>query len=298
MVTRVSFPSFHSSERMWIDAAARARTAIASGGAQQILDEEKCVVAIAEAGPEVDLPTQRPTGAVVATDLERLAGGGEKLRSGRRDLATRIDPKEVRGVAVMDVLLHEVFKPLLELATRADLERTEFRLGGFNSNNERGIGAEDFAGFDAVREEIPEDRHVHGGGHADAAALTIGCNETDFRRAGRGSDEVALAIIDEPIKAKLGGTFHDRPGTLAQKFPIAGESIVFPQMLTEPRADHRPFRPHRIAAAEVPDGSRLAPDVGIVMRHPAVRTVVDRRSLAAVDRKFFNLGEKRLMTFG
>ena len=81
------------------------------------------VVAVAEAGPEVDLPGQRPAGAAVAAEFERAAGGREQLRRVGRDLVAGEDAPQVRDVAVAIRGVVLVFEPFLQLPVPADLVR-------------------------------------------------------------------------------------------------------------------------------------------------------------------------------
>ena len=55
-----------------------------------------------------------------------------------------------------------------------------------------------------------------------------------------------------------------------QIFPVAGELVMFPEILAKPRAAHRP---HADIAAVNRRGR--APQIGVVMRHPAARAIHD-----------------------
>jgi len=74
------------------------------------------VFAVAEPRPEIDAPGGGPSGGLIAADFERfLRGGGELRRIARVDLPARIEPEQVRNVAMVDVLRLEipVFEPFL-----------------------------------------------------------------------------------------------------------------------------------------------------------------------------------------
>ena len=73
-------------EQVRVDPAARAvaRARVVADRPQQVLHQDVGVVAVLEACPEVDLPAERPAGAVVAADLEGALRRGEKLRESRR----------------------------------------------------------------------------------------------------------------------------------------------------------------------------------------------------------------------
>ena len=51
---------------------------------EQVRQQVVGVVAVVEAGPEVDLPGHAPAGAAVAAAFERLACGGGQFGRGRR----------------------------------------------------------------------------------------------------------------------------------------------------------------------------------------------------------------------
>ena len=58
-------------------------------------------IAVAEAGPEIELEGERPAGGGVAAGIERFAGaGGEFGRRIRGDLGGGVEPPEVRDVAM------------------------------------------------------------------------------------------------------------------------------------------------------------------------------------------------------
>src|SRR5262245_15437279 len=111
-----------SIEKIGIHAAARTvARAAAADRAKQVRHKNIGMIAVEEARPKVDAPSERPAGAVITTDLERFFRGGEKLRRGRRDLPAGINAEQMGGVAVMDVRLLKICGPLLQLAAAADL---------------------------------------------------------------------------------------------------------------------------------------------------------------------------------
>jgi len=114
---------------------------------QQILHHRVGVVAVAEARPEIDLPTQRPARAVVAPKLERLPRRRVEFRRCPRDLASRMQPEEMRHMPVVHVPLHEIVGPLLQLAARTDLQREEFRTRRRELGGEFGFDAEHLRRF-------------------------------------------------------------------------------------------------------------------------------------------------------
>lgn len=69
-------------------------------------------------------------------------------------------------------------------------------------------------------------------------------------------------------------------------------------MLTKPGAAHLPIGPSGATEAEVADKRGLAPDVGVVVRHPAAGAVVDLGGSGAVLTEAFGEIEQRLVALG
>lgn len=137
-------------EQVRVHTAARpvAGALVVADRAQEVLDEEVRAVALAEARPEVDLPSERPTRPVVPPDLQRPPRGREVFAGRGRDPAARVRAEEMRGMPVVDFRLHEVLGPLLQLAARADLQRVELRARGFEPGRELGLVAGEDRGAD------------------------------------------------------------------------------------------------------------------------------------------------------
>ena len=72
------------------------------------------------------------------------------------------------------------------------------------------------------------------------------------RRRRRG-DEVALAVVHEPVETELGGAAQHRIRLVAQPGEVAAVQVVLVEVLRQPRSGHRPRRPDRVAVAEVAD---------------------------------------------
>ena len=103
---------------------------------------------------------------------------------------------------------------------------------------------------------------------------------------------------DEPVERELGGAAQERPAGVAQPGSVARERVVLPQVHRVPGRAHRPVGPLRVALAPVPDRGGLPPQVGVVVRHPAPRPVVDPRGLAAVSRELGDHPQHRLVALG
>ena len=110
-----------------------------------------------------------------------------------------------------------------------------------------------------------------------SAVRPSGVGEIVLGGEGRAGCELAVLALDQPIEAELRGRFHQRVGPRAEKLAIAGERVVLPEMLAEPRAAHLPVGPGRRPLPEVPDRRGLAPDVHVVVRDPAAASVIHHR---------------------
>ena len=133
------------------------------------------------------------------------------------------------------------------------------------------VHAENFRGLDAVAEQVADDLLVHRRPGADAGAF----RDAVLRRHGRAGDEpVVLRFFDQRIEEELRRAFHRRVEAL-QKISVAGEEVMFPEILAEPRAAGRPMPPRPV------NRRRRAPEVGVVMRHPAARAPVHLRGARA-----------------
>ncbi len=80
---------------------------------------------------------------------------------------------------------------------------------------------------------------------------------------------------------------------ILEEFPIAGEEIVFPEMLAEPGTAHGPH-----AEPGCIDRSGPAPEVDVVVRHPAAAVVVDAGGLRAGDGDLPEHVEEGLVALG
>ena len=91
----------------------------------QVVGDLVGVIAVAHAGPEVDFPTHRPAGRLIAAQLESAGRGPEEFgRNLGRDLAARVQRVEVREVAVVGFGLGVILPPFLQLTAGA----TEYRV--------------------------------------------------------------------------------------------------------------------------------------------------------------------------
>ena len=91
---------------------------------------------------------------------------------------------------------------------------------------------------------------------------------------------------------ELGGAAHQRI-ILSEKIFVAAEGVMFPQMLAEPSAADGPHaifgRVHR---------RRAAPEIGVVMDHPAAAVVIGLGGLRAGLGEVLDQPEQGLVAFG
>ena len=76
-------------------------------------------------------------------------------------------------------------------------------------------------------------------------------------------------FLDERVEKELSRTFQGRVNFFQIRF-VAGELVVFPEVLQEPRAAHRPQAPLRSV-----NRRGGAPQIRVVVDHPAARVIHD-----------------------
>ena len=204
---------------------------------EEIGQEAVRVVAVEEARPEVDLPRQAPTRSLVAAGLERLARGfSEGGRRERADLRRRVQPVEMRGVAMVRFDLLVVLYPFHDASGRgADPHGRQALQRGLALGAERGLlDSQDLRRSHAVLEQVVHDLEVHGravGEHGlrDAVGQVeavlgrmrwVGHQVPGHRRAG--------GRFDEEVEHEARGAFHQRPRTRPQELPVAREQDSAP----------------------------------------------------------------------
>ena len=97
---------------------------------------------------------------------------------------------------------------------------------------------------------------VHRGPHHEPALLR--------RVAGSGVEEAGLGIFHQRVDEEQRRALHQRIGGVAQELLVAGEQVVLPQVRGEPGAAGLPD-----AVIAGVDGRRAAPQVEVVVQHPA-----------------------------
>src|SRR5437016_1795088 len=118
------------------------------------------------------------------------------------------------NVPMGHIALDEVLRPFLQLSALADLEWQQAVELTLQFSAEFGVAIEQLRCADRCAEQIAYDAEVHGGSHADAcrslSAVLAHVLELDLRRASGGGDQPALAVVEQPVRAELGGAFERR----------------------------------------------------------------------------------------
>ena len=238
-------------------------------------DQLEGVVAVQHPGPEADLPAHRPARGRVSPLDQRVAYGlREQRRAVGRDLVARIEAPEVRDVAVAVLGIIPVLPPLLQLAVLADPHRRQATAHHVERVRECGVTPQDRRRARRVREKVGHELVVHRHARKDVGSHP---GRVVLRRVGRRHHEVAGArILDEEVHEELRSALHQRID-LRQVFLVSVIEIAVPEVLAEPGTAARP----EAAVGEV-QRARDAPQVGIVVQHPAAAAVLARRDGAAL----------------
>src|SRR6185437_13624036 len=104
-----------------------------------------------------------------------------------------------------------------------------------------------------------------GAGHG---RLAVWSHEVVLSRLGWARSQAALSVGDEPCKAELGGSLHQRIGAGAEKFSVAGEAVMFVKVSAQPGAAHAPVGPCGLAYTHA-DRIGCAPEIDVMVRDPA-----------------------------
>ena len=129
------------------------------------------------------------------------------------------------------------------------------------------------------------------GREEDELALGVVIAVLGRHREGR-HQPVVLGVLDQEFQEELRRALHDRVVVL-EELPIAGEEVVLPEVLAEPGAADGPHAvPGRV------DRGGPAPEIDVVVGHPAAAAVVDVGGLRAGDRDVLEHVEEGLVALG
>ena len=224
------------------------------------------MVAVAQVGPEVDLPGLGPAGAPVTAVGQGLAGrrrpgGGERV--GGADLAAGEERVELGGVPVGGLVpaparrVVPVLGPLLELAAAPDPQaRVEPLQGVPELLGEGGVGLPGQLGRrQGGGQQAGHDLLAHGRARRVLPVLRV---------VGGGDHQVPGGVGDEEVEPELGGALEDRVADVTQVLHVAGVAVVLPVGVRHPGGGlGEPGGGGPVVQAGVPPGG------GLVEGHPA-----------------------------
>ena len=112
-----------------------------------------------------------------------------------------------------------------------------------------------------------------------------------FGRHGRCGDEISVSWMLDKITHEEVGSATQCSIVTTQEVGVARKEIVLPQMLRQPCAS---IRPHTEISGI--DGTRDAPDVGIMMSHPTLCPIEHTRCLGTSMCQVVDHREERFVT--
>ena len=162
---------------------------------------------------------------------------------------------------VADLLLHIVLAPFHHGAPGADADGPQ---PAQHIPPGADILAQAFPAAAQRLKQLPQNLRVHGRVPAQAALLAAGENVGVFRRAGGGYGQEAVPVLHQGIHEKRRRLPHH--GIVgAEEIRVEGVFIMLGNVQAQPGRAHLPHRGGHKAVLR----RTVAPDVGIVVRHPA-----------------------------
>ena len=253
---------------------------------------------ISQTCPEIDDPRPAPAGvspAVREPVFERFSCRGSQLRrAGNGNLLARVQREKMRDMPVAGLGFLKFLIPFHQSAIRVDLRAGQVAPGGFDLFYKLIVDSEYLRRLNAIGEQIVDDLLIHGRAHRQVRVFTIRCAETIFGRYRWAGDELArFRIFDEKIEEEFGRLFHNRKGLLLQKFSVAPECVMFPEMLAAPG---RAAGPHPVPY--ISDRTGPEPCIRRVMGDEAAAVINVFCGLSAARPQVVSQVEERFVTFG
>ena len=179
-----------------------------------------------------------------------------------------------------------VVEPLLELAGTTDAVRRKARQQSARLGDEFIVNAELGRGGKQRGDEVAHDLSVHRrtGAHGSAERVNVLGRERWI-----GHKPVRPGQRHQNVEDEAGRASDERMEAAHQPLGTAAELGVVPELDAEPGAAGRPQAPLR--AVDRPD---RAPEIGVVVQHPAARPVVRRGHLGAGRAHLFDEADQRL----
>ena len=234
--------------------------------AKHIADDSESMIAIEHACPEVRLPTQTPARSLVATMLQSSGCGMEQFRMReRRNLIGWIQSIEMRDMAMLILRIIRIHKPLLQLSVLSYLHRRNLRNQLLHRLALSLINPQYFRSLHGTGQGIEGYLVIHRATCRYGSSLT---HRSLFRTHRRhGYLPFCARQLLHIVEIELSGTFYYRIPLLEESL-IARIEIMLPEMGGEPGStirEHAPLRTvHRTC---------YAPDIGVMMCHPATATI-------------------------
>ena len=263
---------------------------------QQLLQILVCHPAVQESRPQIDDPCTAPARMTAAVDETADQCGTGSLaqfrRVIRRDEVCRIEGKQVRDMAVTDLHLFIVLRPLLDLTVLADLQRRQLFQQTFQLCGEVPVPVQQLAALDHVPEQHRQNFRIH----KRTAAQTALCAALGFigilRRDRRTSHQFAVLVLRQIVHEEQGSLTHCLI-VLIQEVQVLSELVVFENVQTQPSRTHGPDgRRHPQIL-----GCCVAPDVCVVVADKATAAVHRLGSLPSRRTHPLNQIEQRQVAF-
>ena len=252
------------------------------------------MVAVAQPRPEVDPPGGGPAGGLIAADLERaLDGGGEVRRAAHVDVVPGKEAEQVRHVPVVRSPAPACPSPRAipaagrrcrsAAAPAARASRVHFACRS-------AIDAERARRLDRVAEQVAQDLLVHRRAHRQRRAERVRVLGRERRR---GDEPVVRRLLDQRVEEELRRALQQRVDALADRRDrrCTRSDPRARSVSQAPPVGHMPHCGPSIGAGR-------APQIGVVVRHPAAGAVHLARRARAGHRQVRHHGRQRVHRLG
>ena len=242
--------------------------AVGAHQAEQAAIDVVGVLAVVQAGIEVDAPTRAPSRRVVTLDFQRAGACLGQVGRGRyREVMTRIEAEQMRLMAVLRILILPVVIPLLQVAVGSHAIGQKAGQRPLHLLLEVLVGLQRGGGLGGVHQAFARHGQVGRTAVGGGAHIAVGRHELILgRSAGRGHQLAVL--LHEPVEAELCRPLQDRV-ILLEKLLVARELVALPDVGREPCAAHRPASPRGVAHVQA-HGAGHGPDVRVLPQTPAL----------------------------
>ena len=258
---------------------------------QHVLDDAESMVTVLHTCPEINLPAQTPARGHIATLLQGDGSGTEEFRMTiGRNLIAGIKSVEMGDVAVFVLGIITVNKPFLQLSVLAHLHRRQQGNSLSKGVLQGFVGLQDFSRMQSLRQDIEDNLVVHRATGRNRRVLTHGAMLWTHR--GSGDEPAVLGMNLHEIEIEKSRTAHHGI-PLAQELAVTIEEVMLPKMGGQPSSamgEHAPIG--------TVNGSGNAPEIGIVMSHPATTAIHFAGRSGSRLTQITNHGEQRTGGFG